>query len=268
MAALCTSSALLLLVRTSCADCTFCCQCYWLPPTDILAGWGLVVDPNDFNKFKAVVPCPPNTYGELPGHHPLGKATKPGCDTATALRASFQLSSCMLQHDQLLSCMLFCFPTQSHATVQTELCVATSIHGGHNNCCCLFVVHQLYVCLHRCQACCSVAHSTQDIIDDKSHPSRHSFVVTYTSWSMLSFASNSLVFLLLQVLLTRPTASSVLLARHAPRTASHTRALPATLIAKTLQDLDTQVKVPTSEFTTAILSQTFVATPACSVVPQ
>jgi hypothetical protein len=33
---------------------------------DILAGWGLTVDPVDFNIFKATVPCPPNTYGELP----------------------------------------------------------------------------------------------------------------------------------------------------------------------------------------------------------
>lgn len=31
---------------------------------DILAGWGLTVDPVDFNIMKASVPCPPNTYGE------------------------------------------------------------------------------------------------------------------------------------------------------------------------------------------------------------
>jgi hypothetical protein len=31
---------------------------------DILAGWGLTVDAIDFNKLKASVPCPPNTYGE------------------------------------------------------------------------------------------------------------------------------------------------------------------------------------------------------------
>jgi hypothetical protein len=30
-----------------------------------LAGWGLTVDPNDFNIFKATVPCPTNTYGEV-----------------------------------------------------------------------------------------------------------------------------------------------------------------------------------------------------------
>jgi hypothetical protein len=31
---------------------------------DILAGWGLTVDANNFNLFKATVPCPPNTYGK------------------------------------------------------------------------------------------------------------------------------------------------------------------------------------------------------------
>lgn len=30
---------------------------------DIKAGWGMTFDPNDFRYFKAIVPCPPNTYG-------------------------------------------------------------------------------------------------------------------------------------------------------------------------------------------------------------
>jgi hypothetical protein len=41
---------------------------------DILAGWGLTVDPNNFNIFKATVPCPPNTCGELQLQPAAGQA--------------------------------------------------------------------------------------------------------------------------------------------------------------------------------------------------
>lgn len=31
--------------------------------TDILPGWGLTFDVNDFTKMTAVIPCPENSYG-------------------------------------------------------------------------------------------------------------------------------------------------------------------------------------------------------------
>jgi hypothetical protein len=33
------------------------------PHTDILPGWGLSIDPDNFANFKATRPCPADTYG-------------------------------------------------------------------------------------------------------------------------------------------------------------------------------------------------------------
>lgn len=61
----------------------------------ILAGWGLTVDPVDFNIMKASVPCPPNTYGAVNDTAGLGAAPCKACPKNTfSFEGSTNYSEC------------------------------------------------------------------------------------------------------------------------------------------------------------------------------